>query len=72
MYQKNKSQAHTIILYQVIPIGILRMEDNMYQKKVQVIEIVVSNTPYDRLEREDFWIKKLATKIPLKMIELIY
>jgi group I intron endonuclease len=33
--------------------------------KVQVIEKVLPNTPNYRLEREDFWIKKLATKTPL-------
>jgi hypothetical protein len=32
--------------------------------KVQVIEKVTPNTPNYRLEREDFWIKKLATKTP--------
>jgi hypothetical protein len=33
--------------------------------KVQIIERVTPNTPTYRLEREDHWIKKLATKIPL-------
>ena len=33
--------------------------------KVQVIEKVSPNTPNYRLEREDFWIKKLCTKTPL-------
>jgi hypothetical protein len=33
--------------------------------KVQIIEKVTPNTPTCRLEREDFWIKKLSTKIPL-------
>ena len=33
--------------------------------KVQVIEKVTPNTPNYRLEREDYWIKKLATKTPL-------
>ena len=33
--------------------------------KVQIIEKVEPNTANFRLEREDFWIKKLATKIPL-------
>ncbi len=32
--------------------------------KVQIIEKVTPNTPTFRLEREDFWIKKLCTKIP--------
>jgi hypothetical protein len=32
---------------------------------VQIIEKVTPNTPTFRLEREDFWIKKLSTKIPL-------
>jgi peptide-methionine (R)-S-oxide reductase len=33
--------------------------------KVQIIEKVTPNTPNYRLEREDYWIKKLATKTPL-------
>ena len=33
--------------------------------KVQIIEKVFPNTPNYRLEREDFWIKKLETKSPL-------
>jgi hypothetical protein len=33
--------------------------------RVQIIEKVTPNTPTYRLEREDHWIKKLATKIPL-------
>jgi hypothetical protein len=32
--------------------------------KVQIIEKVTPNTPNYRLEREDFWKKKLATKTP--------
>ena len=33
--------------------------------KVQIIEKVKPNTPTFRLEREDFWIKKLCTKTPV-------
>ena len=33
--------------------------------KVQIIEKVTPNTPTFRLEREDYWIKKLSTKTPL-------
>jgi hypothetical protein len=32
--------------------------------KVQVIEKVTPNTPSYRLEREEFWIKRLVTKFP--------
>jgi hypothetical protein len=32
--------------------------------KVQVIEKVIPNLPQFRLEREDYWIKKMATKTP--------
>ena len=32
--------------------------------KVQIIEKVTPNSEFHRLEREDFWIKKLATKAP--------
>jgi hypothetical protein len=32
--------------------------------KVQVIEKVTPNTPSYRLEREELWIKRLATKFP--------
>ena len=32
---------------------------------VQIIEKVVPNTPQMRLEREDFWIRKLNTKAPI-------
>jgi hypothetical protein len=31
---------------------------------VQVIEKVTPNHPQHRLEREDFWIKKMNTKTP--------
>ena len=33
--------------------------------QVQIIEKVTPNTEFHRLEREEFWIKKLATKIPM-------
>ena len=33
--------------------------------KVQIVEKVTPNTPSYRLEREEFWIKTLATKTPL-------
>ncbi len=37
---------------------------NHYNLQVQVIEKVSPNTPNFRLEREDYWIKKLCTKTP--------
>jgi hypothetical protein len=37
---------------------------NHYNLQAQVIERVSPNTPNFRLEREDFWIKKLCTKTP--------
>ena len=33
--------------------------------QVQIIEKVTPNTDHYRLEREEFWIKKFATKLPL-------
>ena len=33
--------------------------------QVQIIEKVTPNTEFHRLEREEFWIKKLVTKIPM-------
>ncbi len=33
--------------------------------KVQVIEKVIPNTVNYRLEREEYWIKTLGTKVPL-------
>jgi hypothetical protein len=39
--------------------------DSHWNFKVKVIEKVPPNTPVYRLEREDFWIKKFATKTPL-------
>ena len=35
-----------------------------FDMKVQVIEKVIPNLPQFRLEREDYWIKKMATKTP--------
>ena len=32
--------------------------------QVQIIEKVTPNTEHYRLEREEFWIKKFATKLP--------
>ena len=32
--------------------------------KVQIIEKVTPNTPSYRLEREEFWMKRLVTKTP--------
>ena len=37
---------------------------SQWNLKVQVIEKVTPNTPSYRLEREDFWIRRLATKFP--------
>jgi hypothetical protein len=37
---------------------------NNYNLQVQVIEKVSPNTPNFRLEREDYWMKKLCTKTP--------
>ena len=36
---------------------------------VQIIEKVTPNTEFHRLEREDFWIKKLVTKAPFGLNE---
>ena len=36
---------------------------NHYDMQLQVIEKVKPNTPNFRLEREEMWIKKLATKV---------
>ena len=37
--------------------------------KVQIIEKVTLDSEFHRLEREDFWIKKLATKAPFGLNE---
>ena len=38
---------------------------NHYNLQVQIIEKVSPNTPNYRLEREDYWIRKLCTKTPI-------
>ena len=37
---------------------------NHYDMQIQIVEKVSPNTPNYRLEREEFWIKRLSTKTP--------
>ena len=38
--------------------------------QVQIIEKVTPNIDHYRLEREEYWIKKFATKLPFGLITL--